>query len=110
MFAVDLFCPFDIVPETPVVRTEAADIEGPDVEARFPSTIHSATIRPAPPAVAIPKALNPTATKQFSNSGAGPSMQLPSGVKASGPLTRRAIPVVPRQGVRLTAAWEMDSK
>ncbi len=75
-----------------------------------PSTIHSATIFPAPPPAAIPNALNPTATKQFASSGAGPSMQFPSGVKASGPLTRRAIPAVPRQGVRFTAAWDMDSK
>ena len=110
MFAVDLFCPFDIVPETPVVRTEAADIEGPDVEARFPLHDPFGYHPSGPASGGDPEGVEADGDKTIFNSGAGPSMQLPSGVKASGPLTRRAIPVVPRQGVRLTAAWEMDSK
>ncbi len=51
-----------------------------------PSTIHSASARPAPPADAIPTELNPAPTKKFATSGASPRMNWLSGVNDSGPL------------------------
>jgi hypothetical protein len=48
--------------------------------------IHSASARPAPPAVAMPTELNPAPTKKFLHSGASPRMNWLSGVKLSGPL------------------------
>ena len=53
-----------------------------------PSTIHSATSLPIPPAPARPCAQKPAAT-QKPRTSVGPRMNSPSGVKASGPLTRR---------------------
>ena len=52
----------------------------------WPSTIHSASARPAPPADAIPTELKPAATKKPASSGASPMMNWLSGVKLSGPL------------------------
>ena len=51
-----------------------------------PSTIHSASARPAPPAEAMPTELNPAPTKKLASSGASPRMNWLSGVKLSGPL------------------------
>jgi hypothetical protein len=51
-----------------------------------PSTIHSASARPAPPAVAMPTELKPAPTKNPRTSGASPRMNWLSGVKLSGPL------------------------
>src|SRR3546814_1355072 len=59
-----------------------------------PSTIHSASAPPAPPALAMPAELKPAPTKKFFRSGASPRMKLPSGVKLSGPLTNCLIGAV----------------
>ena len=53
----------------------------------WPSTIHSATALPAPPAHAMPAELNPAATNRLRTSGVSPRRKLLSGVKLSGPLT-----------------------
>ena len=50
-----------------------------------PSTIHSASCQPMPPAPASPWAQNPAATQNPGTSDS-PRMNSPSGVNASGPL------------------------
>jgi len=50
----------------------------------WPSVIHWASARPAPPADAMPTELNPAATKKFRRPGASPRMNWLSGVKLSG--------------------------
>ena len=68
-----------------------------------PSTIHSASARPAPPALAIPAELKPAPTKKRRSSGASPRMNWLSGVKLSGPLTRRWTSALASAGTRTMA-------
>ena len=71
--------------------------------AASPSTIHSATSLPAPPALAMPAELNPAQTKNPASSGASPRMKLPSSVKLSGPFSSSLTSAVSRHGVRWIA-------
>ena len=65
-----------------------------------PSIIHSARYCPAPPAVAMPAELNPASTHRPGSSGVSPISQLLSGVKLSGPLTKRSKPHSASAGIR----------
>ncbi len=67
-----------------------------------PSTIHSASTRPTPPAPAIPWAQNPAATKKPATS-LSPRMNSLSGVKASGPLRSWTMSASSTAGTRLQA-------
>ncbi len=72
-----------------------------------PSTIHSATSRPIPPAPARPCAQKPAAT-QKPRTSVGPSTNSPSGVNASGPLISRTTPMSASMGTR-TSAFSISS-
>ena len=75
-----------------------------------PLATHSASAIPAPPAEAMPNALKPAPTKMPLVSGASPMIQLPSGVKLSGPLISCLTPAVPRAGTRPSASSMIGSK
>jgi len=68
-----------------------------------PSTIHSASCQPAPPAAVMPK-LWPSFSHTLRTPQAGPISGLPSGVYEIGPLTIVLMPQCSRQGTRLIAA------
>ena len=92
-----------------VVPAETARVHLPRVEARPPSTIHSATSRPMPPAPASPCAQKPAAT-QKPRTSEGPRMNSPSGVNASGPLMRRTTSASASVGTRTIAFCISSSK
>ena len=64
-----------------------------------PSTIHSASCHPAPPAAVMPK-LWPSLSQKFFSPGAGPTIGFPSGVYAIAPLYTSLIPTSPNAGTR----------
>ena len=69
-----------------------------------PSDItQSARTQPAPPPLAMPKALNPAPTYMLAQSGAGPRMKFPSGVKLSAPLIICFTPTSASAGTRAMA-------
>ena len=72
-----------------------------------PSTTHSATSCPIPPAPARPWAQNPAATQKPRTSD-GPRMNSPSGVNASGPLISLTTPIPSSVGTR-TIAFSISS-
>ena len=74
-----------------------------------PSTIHSATSLPIPPAPARPWAQKPAATQKPRTSD-GPRMNSPSGVKASGPLISLTTSISSSDGTRTTAFSISSSK
>ena len=75
----------------------------------MPSTIHSATSFPMPPAPASPCAQKPAAT-QKPRTSVGPRMNSPSGVNASGPLTSRTTSASSSAGTRTIAFVISSSK
>ena len=74
-----------------------------------PSTIHSATSFPIPPAPARPWAQKPAAT-QKPRTSVGPRMNSPSGVNASGPLISRTTSISSSAGTRRIAFSSSGSK
>ena len=92
-----------------VVAAEAARVHLPGVERRRPSTIHSATSCPIPPAPASPCAQKPAAV-QRPRTSVGPRMNSPSGVNASGPLISRTTSISASDGTRTTAFSISSSK
>ena len=74
-----------------------------------PSTIHSATSLPIPPAPASPWAQKPAAT-QKPRTSVGPRMNSPSGVNASGPLISRTTSISASAGTRRIAFSSSGSK
>ena len=75
----------------------------------MPSTIHSATSFPIPPAPASPWAQKPAAT-QKPRTSVGPRMNSPSGVNASGPLISRTTSISSSEGTRRMAFSNNGSK
>ena len=67
-----------------------------------PSTIHSASCQPAPPAAVMPK-LWPSLSHTFGKPQAGPMSALPSGVYEIGPLTMSLMPQFASAGTRRCA-------
>ncbi len=72
-----------------------------------PSTIHSATSCPSPPAPASPWAQKPAAV-QSPRTSVGPRMNSPSGVNASGPLISFTTSASSSDGTR-TIAFSISS-
>ena len=69
-----------------------------------PLPLFPEALAPAPPAAAIPYALNPAPTKYPRSSGASPRMKFPSGVKASAPFTNWRMPTSANAGTRPIAS------
>ena len=75
-----------------------------------PPVIHSARLRPSPPAPPKPLSDSPAATQNPRTPGIGPSSGLPSGVIASGWQSRRMTPACSRNGKRRIAPSSSGAK